>query len=255
MRRSGRSSPRDRGFSGGQLLVGMACAQLAGEDFLVGLDRYRADAAGQVLAAVPGLRSTTAAGLARRFSDGQWRAVETGIGDVRAAMLALLPAAAGRGAVRDGDDRSGHHRCRGLRTAQARGGVQPPGTTGRAPARGHLGRDRDRAGRGPDGRHATTRARTPPELLRRALAALPAPARAGRIRLRADAGYFAGELARAALFAEVEFAIGARTDRAAVADPRRGRRDRLDRRGRHGQTRRSRSPSTARTGGPRRPGC
>lgn len=29
---------RDRGFSGGQLLVGLACAQLAGEDFLVGLD-------------------------------------------------------------------------------------------------------------------------------------------------------------------------------------------------------------------------
>jgi len=47
-------------------------------------------------------------------------------------------------------------------------------------------------------------------LLRRALAALPAAARGGRIRLRADAGYFAGELARAALFAEVEFAIGAR---------------------------------------------
>src|SRR3954451_21125099 len=35
-------------------------------------------------------------------------------------------------------------------------------------------------------------------------------ARAGRIRLRADAGYFAGQLARAALFANVEFAIGAR---------------------------------------------
>ena len=82
---------RDRGFSGGELLVGMACAQLAGEDFLVGLDRYRADAAGQVLAAVPGLASTTAAGLARRFTEGQWRAVETGIGDVHAAMLALLP--------------------------------------------------------------------------------------------------------------------------------------------------------------------
>jgi Transposase DDE domain group 1 len=48
------------------------------------------------------------------------------------------------------------------------------------------------------------------ELLRRALAALPAPARAGRVRLRADAGYFAGDLARAALLAEVEFAIGAR---------------------------------------------
>jgi hypothetical protein len=82
---------RDRGFTGGEMLVGVACAQLAGEDFLVGLDRYRADAAGQVLAAVPGLASTTAAGLARRFTDGQWRAVETGIGDVHAAMLALLP--------------------------------------------------------------------------------------------------------------------------------------------------------------------
>ena len=47
-------------------------------------------------------------------------------------------------------------------------------------------------------------------LLRRALAALPTAARAGRIRLRADAGYFAGQLARAALFADIEFAIGAR---------------------------------------------
>jgi hypothetical protein len=48
------------------------------------------------------------------------------------------------------------------------------------------------------------------QLLRRALAALPAPAGAGRVRLRADAGYFAGELARAAMIAQVEFAIGAR---------------------------------------------
>lgn len=47
-------------------------------------------------------------------------------------------------------------------------------------------------------------------LLNRALAALPAQARAGRILLRADAGYFAGQLARAALFADVEFAIGAK---------------------------------------------
>src|SRR5918993_1044141 len=64
---------RDRGFSGGQLLGRLACGQLAGEDFLVGLDRYRADAAGQAFAAVPGLCSTTAAGLARRLSDGRWR--------------------------------------------------------------------------------------------------------------------------------------------------------------------------------------
>src|SRR4030095_4919883 len=49
-----------------------------------------------------------------------------------------------------------------------------------------------------------------PELLNRARARLPAPARCGRVRLRCDAGYFAGQLARAALFAGVEFAIGAK---------------------------------------------
>jgi hypothetical protein len=81
---------RGRGCTGGQLLVGIAAAQLAGEDFLVGLDRWRADAAGQVLAPVAGLSSTTAAGLARRFSAVQWQAVETGIGDIHAAMLAAL---------------------------------------------------------------------------------------------------------------------------------------------------------------------
>ena len=83
---------RGRGFTGGELLVGLAAAQLAGEDFLVGLDRRRADVAGQVIAPVVGLSSTTAAGLARKFTDGQWQAVETGIGDIHTAMLAALPA-------------------------------------------------------------------------------------------------------------------------------------------------------------------
>jgi hypothetical protein len=48
---------RHRGLSGGQLLVGLATARLAGEEFVVGLDRQRGDAAGQVLAPVPGLSS------------------------------------------------------------------------------------------------------------------------------------------------------------------------------------------------------
>jgi hypothetical protein len=105
---------RDRGFTGGEVLVGVACAQLAGEEFLVGLDRYRADAAGQVLAAVPGLSSTTAAGPARRFTDGQWRAVETAVGDTHAKMLAALPAERAaqlcEAVTIDLDtDRSGHH--------------------------------------------------------------------------------------------------------------------------------------------------
>ena len=83
---------RDRGFGAGELLAGLAAAQLAGEDFLAGLDRQRADAAGQQITPVPGLASTTAAGLARRVTPGQWRAVESGLAAVTGRMLDLLPA-------------------------------------------------------------------------------------------------------------------------------------------------------------------
>src|ERR1039457_6582225 len=83
---------RDRGFGAGELLAGLASAQLAGEDFLVGLDRQRADAAGQQITPVPGLSSTTAAGLARRITGEQWKAVEQGVAAVTGRMLALLPA-------------------------------------------------------------------------------------------------------------------------------------------------------------------
>jgi hypothetical protein len=200
---------RERGHTGGQLLVGMACAQLAGEDFLVGLDRQRVDVAGQVLTPVPGLAATTAAGLARRLSDGQWRAVETGVGDISAAMLALLAPA--RAAAL----------CQQVTIDLDTTDVEVYGRRKRGVAFNHRGQ---RCGRP----HVATWAETATvlaadllagnedprpraaELLGRALAALPAPARAGRIQLRADAGYFAGELARAALLADVEFAIGAR---------------------------------------------
>jgi len=83
---------RERGFGAGGLLCGIAAAQLAGEDFLTGLDRQRADAAGQQLAPVPGLASTTAAGLARRVTPGQWEAVESGLAAVTGRMLGLVPA-------------------------------------------------------------------------------------------------------------------------------------------------------------------
>jgi hypothetical protein len=83
---------RDRGFGAGELLTGIAVAQLGGEDFLTGLDRQRAGAAGQQITPVPGLASTTAAGLARRLTPGQWRAVETGLAVVTGRMLSLLPA-------------------------------------------------------------------------------------------------------------------------------------------------------------------
>ncbi|GAA4561179.1 IS1380-like element ISCgl4 family transposase [Pseudonocardia xishanensis] len=203
---------RERGLSAGQVLVGMAAAQLCGEDFLVGLDRHRADRAGQALTPVPGLASTTAAGLARRFTDGQWAAVETGLGDVHRAALDLLEPL---------DPDSGHALATDVTIDMDATDVEVYGRLKQGVAFNHQGQRVGRPhvatwadtatvlaadlGSGRDDPRATA-----PELLGRALAALPAPARAGRIRLRADAGYFAGQLARAALFAEVEFAIGAR---------------------------------------------
>ena len=69
----GQVKQRRRGFTGGQVLTGMAAAQLAGEDFLVGLDRLRADEAGQQVTPVPGLAASTATGLARRHRSGAGR--------------------------------------------------------------------------------------------------------------------------------------------------------------------------------------
>ena len=74
---------RRRGFSGGQVLTGMAAAQLAGEDFLVGLDRVRADQAGQLVTPVPGLAASTATGIARRFTEKQWPGAEAALEEQR----------------------------------------------------------------------------------------------------------------------------------------------------------------------------
>jgi hypothetical protein len=200
---------RRRGHTGGQLLVGIAAAQLAGEDFLVGLDRQRADTAGQQLAPVPDLAATTAAGLARRLSSGQWAAVETGLGDTATAALAMLPTQ--RAAAL----------CAQVTIDLDTTDVEVYGRRKHGIAFNHQGQ---RVGRPHVATWADTATvlaadllagnedprRDAAELLRRALAGLPTAARAGRIRLRADAGYFAGQLARAALFADIEFAIGAR---------------------------------------------
>jgi hypothetical protein len=200
---------RDRGFGAGELLVGVAAAQLAGEDFLVGLDRQCADVAGQVIAPVPGLASTTAAGLARRFTDAQWRAVEVGVACATARMIDRLPArrrARLTGTVTidlDATDVEVYGRKKnGVAYNHSGQRVGRPHVATWAEAETVLaaqlvsGNDDPRAGAA--------------GLLRRALAALPRQARGGRVRLRADAGYFAGELARVAFFAGVEFAIGAK---------------------------------------------
>jgi hypothetical protein len=202
---------RDRGFGAGELLCGIAAAQLAGEDFLTGLDRQRADAAGQLIAPVPGLASTTAAGLARRLTPAQWQAVESGLAAVTGRMLSLLPA--GRAAaLTDGpvtidldttDVEVYGRKKRGVAYNHQGQRVGRPHVAAWAEAEIVLAAD---LGDGTDDPRATA-----PGLLRRALAALPAAARAsGRVGLRADAGYFAGQLARAAHDAQIGFAIGAK---------------------------------------------
>jgi len=202
---------RDRGFGAGELLTGIAAAQLAGEDFLAGLDRQRADAAGQQITPVPGLASTTAAGLARRLTPAQWQAVESGLAVVTGRMLSLLPARRAA-ALADGpvtidldttDVEVYGSKKRGVAYNYQGQRVGRPHVAAWAETEIALAAD---LGDGTDDPRATA-----PGLLRRALAALPPRARAsGRVAMRADAGYFAGALARAAHDEHISFAIGAK---------------------------------------------
>lgn len=201
---------RQRGYSAGELLVGLASAQLAGEDFLVGLDRQRDDAAGQALAPVAGLSSTTAAGLARRFTPEQFLAVEEGVAAAGERMLAMVPArrqeVLTRRATIDldttdvevyGPSKQGMaYNYQGQRCGRPHVAIWAQTET--PLAADLLAGDQDPRS------HAV-------DLLDRALEALPAPVRAeAGIDLRADAGYFAGDLARAAHGHGIGFAIGAK---------------------------------------------
>ena len=202
---------RERGFGAGELLAGIAAAQLAGEDFLTGLDRLRADVAGQQITPVPGLAATTAAGLARRITAAQWEAVEHGLAVVTSRMLSLLPARRAA-ALADGpvtidldttDVEVYGRKKRGVAYNHQGQRVGRPHVASWAEAEIVLAAD---LGDGTDDPRATA-----PGLLRRALACLPERARAsGRVAMRADAGYFAGQLARAAHDEKISFAIGAK---------------------------------------------
>jgi Transposase DDE domain group 1 len=202
---------RDRGYGAGQLLTGIAAAQLAGEDFLAGLDRQRTDVAGQQVTPVPGLSSTTAAGLARRITGGQWQAVERGVAAVTARMLDLMPApraaALAEGPVTidlDATDVEVYGRKkRGVAYNHQGQRAGRPHVAAWAETEIVLAAD---LGAGTDDPRASA-----PDLLRRALAALPERARAGgRVAVRMDAGYFAGQAARAAHDERIFFAIGAK---------------------------------------------
>jgi len=83
---------RDRGLSGGQLLVGMASAQLVGQDCLDGMDRVRADGGSALLTQAPVAPSRTAARLAGRFGPAQLTGIETALSEVYTRWLRAVPA-------------------------------------------------------------------------------------------------------------------------------------------------------------------
>ncbi len=201
---------RDRGFSGGQLLVGLATAQVAGEAFWVGLDRLRSDTAGRrLIGRTAGLASTTAHGLARRLSDEQWLAVETGLARVHERMLAMVPA---RQRARlessatvdlDATEVEVYGRAkRGVAYNYAGQRCGRPHVAVWAECETVLAADLLAGDEDPRAGAAG--------LLARALATLPDQVRGGNVQMRADAGYFAGQLARAAHFESIGFAIGAK---------------------------------------------
>jgi hypothetical protein len=160
---------------------------------------------------VPGLASTTAAGLARRLTPAQWQAVECGLAVVTGRMLSLLPAPraaalAGGPVTIDLDTTDVEvygRKKRGVAYNHQGQRVGRPHVAAWAETEIVLAAD---LGDGTDDPRATA-----PDLLRRALAGLPPRARAsGRVAMRADAGYFAGALARAAHDERISFAIGAK---------------------------------------------
>ena len=141
---------------------------------MTGLDRQRADVAGQLLTPVPGLASTTAAGLARRITAAQWTAVERGLAAVTGRMLDLLPAEraaalAGGPVTIDLDTTDVEvygRKKRGVAYNHQGQRVGRPHVAAWAEAEIVLAAD---LGDGTDDPRATA-----PDLLRRALAALPA---------------------------------------------------------------------------------
>lgn len=203
---------RARGLSGGEFLVGLACAQLAGEDYLIGLDRRRADIAGAVLAPVVTAPSTTAATLAKRFDTDRWYSVERAVGVITGRVIGHLS----------------DQRRRALLAAPTLDldatDVEVYGSRKQGIAYNYKGQ---RAGRP----HLATWAGAgvvlaadllagdeDPRagvvgLLRRALDSLRVASDPhgghGRVRVRADIGYFTKDLADAVIAAGADFAIGA----------------------------------------------
>lgn len=84
---------RRRGASAGEFLTALACAQLTGEDHLVGLDHRRADRVGEAFFDQASPASSTVTGLARRFGQTDWTAVLAATAAVTGRVVRLASAA------------------------------------------------------------------------------------------------------------------------------------------------------------------
>jgi hypothetical protein len=206
---------RDRGLSAGEFMVSLGQAQMFGADFLIGLDRRRADVAGEVLSAVPTPASTTAATLAARFGPAQLAGIEEGIGEICCRAVALLPARrravlrAGTATIDlDGTDVECYgsnkdgiaYNYKGQRAGRPH--VATWAEAGTVTAADLLAGDEDpRPG-------ATG-------LIIRSVATLRAAGVTARPRVRGDVGYFAKEIAWAAVAAGCDFSLGVTRNKAA----------------------------------------
>jgi hypothetical protein len=209
---------RSRGVTAGELLVGLAQSQLLGGDALVALDRQRADVAATALSAVPGIPSTTAGSLARRFGEEQWAGIETATAALVGRAFGLLP-------VQRGMKLSARATVDLDSTDVEVYGSRKQGVTynyaGQRAGRPHLATWAE-AGvtvaaellAGNDDVRPRAAA-----MLRRGLTGIPEPVRAAaaagdRLRVRADAGYFTADLAVAAVEEGCDFAIAAKRNTA-----------------------------------------
>jgi hypothetical protein len=206
---------RDRGLTAGQFLVAVAQAQMVGAQFWVDLDRRRVDTAGEALSVVATPAATTAVELAQRFGSAQWAGVEEGIGEIVGRVLGLLPAArravlrAGGATIDlDGTDVECYGAAKDGITYSYKGAragrphVACWAEAGTVTAADLLAGDEDpRPGAA--------------ALIERSVATLRAAGVSGRPKVRGDVGYFAADIAWAAVNNDCDFSLGVTRNKAA----------------------------------------
>ncbi len=219
----GEIKQRDRGLSAGQFLLAVAQAQMCGAQFWTGLDRRRADTAGEALSAVATPASTTAVQLADRFGPAQVAGIEEGIGEICCRVVGLLPArrravlrAGGATIDLDGTDVEVYGAAKegiAYNYKGQRGGRPHVATwaeAGLVTAADLLAGDEDpRPGAG--------------SLIERCVDTLRAAGVTVRPKVRGDVGYFAKDIAWAAVEAGCDYSLGVTRNpaawRAAAAIP------------------------------------